>query len=244
HSTVPRAVSTPAVAAASVPAAMPAQNPAAVLPYTPSTAPEAPVREGAWEQTIGLKVAGWVGALVLVIGAALGIKFGYEHWVVRLPAEVRLATLAAFGFGLIAAGEWVYRRVHVLSAVGLFGAGVASLFLVAYTGHGYFDLYSRDVAFVLMALATLIGAAVAMRGRLVSIATLSILGGHVAPLVLGVGCERLVEFLAYLLMLQVVALVLAAWGNAPRWWTLRSLALLTTAAWLMPMLEGTCRGLL
>src|SRR4051812_14821841 len=39
----------------------------------PALAPTAP----ALEQTIGLKWAGWVGAVVLTIGAALGVKFAY-----------------------------------------------------------------------------------------------------------------------------------------------------------------------
>jgi uncharacterized membrane protein len=122
---------------------------------------------------------------VLVIGAALGLKYAYDqNWLGRLPAELRLMFLALSAMGLIGAGEYVYRRINPLSAVGLFGAGVALAFLAGYYGHSL-GLYERGPAMALMAVATLIGAGVSMRGRLVSIAALSILGGNIAPLVWG-----------------------------------------------------------
>ena len=130
----------------------------------------------ALEQMIGLKLAGWVGAIVLVIGAGFGIKYAYDRgWLGGVPPAVRLALIYLGGFGLIAAGEYVYRRINVISAAGLFGAGVATLFLVSYAGNAYYGLYARQTAFALMAISTIIGAAVAMRGKLVSIAVLSLL---------------------------------------------------------------------
>ena len=97
---------------------------------------------------------------------------------------------------------------HIWSAAVALGF-VAALFLVSYAGHGYYGLYEKHTAFALMALSTLIGAAVAMRGKLVSIAVLSLLGGLIAPAVLHGDSNLVTPFLAYLLMLQVVALVLS-----------------------------------
>lgn len=223
-----------------VPPPLPPQLPKStpVIAYQPPIERPAPVREGGLEQTIGLKWAGWVGALVLLIGAALAVRYSYEMWLSKASAEVRLALMAAGGLALIGAGEWVYRRVHVRSAVGLFGAGVATLFLVAYAGYGYLDVYSRQVAFILMAIVTLIGAGVAMRGRLASIAVLSLIGGHFVPVVLSSGKGRIGVLLGYVLMLQLVAVLLAAWGASKRWWTLRWLALVMTALWMAIVLQG------
>src|SRR5439155_25874171 len=126
---------------------------------------------------IGWKLSGWVGAIVLVTGAGLGIKYAYDMgWLGGLPPAIRLSLMYLTGFGLIAAGELVYRRINKISATGLFGAGVATLFLVSYAGHAYYGLYQRETAFALMALSTLVGAAVSMRGRLASIAALSLTG--------------------------------------------------------------------
>ncbi len=95
------------------------------------------------EETIGLRWAGWIGSIVLVIGVGLGIKFAYDNgWFGHLPVPVRLMLMSLVGVALLAAGEVVYRRVNVVSAAGLFGGGVAVLFLVSYAGHVYYHAYS------------------------------------------------------------------------------------------------------
>src|SRR5206468_7405318 len=95
---------------------------------------------GALEQTIGLKWAGWIGAVILLIGAALGVKYAYDqHWFAALPIWIWPSIIAACGFALIGAGEWVYRKVNVVPAASLFGAGIATLLLVSYIGHSYYE---------------------------------------------------------------------------------------------------------
>jgi uncharacterized membrane protein len=188
------------------------------------------------EQAIGLRWSGWVGAIVLVIGAGLGIDFAWRQgWFAIVSPAARVAGLTAIGVGLIGAGEVVYRRVNVRSAVGLFAAGVAVLFLAAYAGFAFYGLYGRGVAFALMAAATVVGAAVARRGDLVSIAALSIVGGNLAPALLRTGDPAPFGFLTYLLTLQLVAVALAFRGG-PKWWTLRGLSLATTALWVAAVL--------
>ena len=110
------------------------------------------------------------------------------------------------------------------------------LFLVSYAGFGFYGLYARNTAFVLMGMSTLVGAGVARRGNLVSIAVLSLLGGNIAPLVLGGNTDDLHAFLVYLLMLQSVALVLAAWGGHSKWWALRGVSLTTTTLWAFSLI--------
>ncbi len=204
-------------------------------PSTPQSKPARPADP--LEQTIGLKWAGWVGAVVLTIGAALGIKFAYDqHWFELVSPAARLVLMSLASAALLAAGEVVYRRVNRMSAASLFGAGVALAFLVAYAGHGYYDLYGRDTAFGLMAFVTLLGAGVAVRGGLVPIAVLSLIGGNLAPLILRSDHPRLVPFLAYLTMLQLVALSLSTWGRSGGWRVLRGLSLTTTSLWLAGLL--------
>lgn len=195
--------------------------------------PEPPAAaRGAFEQTLGLKVAGWAGAIVVGIGAALGIKFAKDQgWLGNVPPAAWLALMSLGGLALIAAGEVVYRRVGQVAAAGLFGAGVAVLFVVSFAGHRYYGLYPAATAYGLTAAAALVGAAVAVRGNLVSIAVLSIVGGNVAPLVLR-GGEPGAPFYAYLLMLQAVALALSWYGRGGKWWVLRFVSLPTTAFWM------------
>jgi uncharacterized membrane protein len=199
---------------------------------------------GGLEQTIGLKWAGWIGAVVLLVGAGLGVKFAYDQgWLGFLTPTVRVVLMMVGGFALIGAGEWVRARVEPLAATGLYGAGVALLFLSSYAGHGYYGLYESRTAFVLMAGATVIGAGVSLRGRLVSIAVLSLIGGNIAPALLGSAGSPLVAFLGYLLMLQVVALAVAGWGRAEKWWVVRWVSLVTTAVWVLVVVLSRGEGI-
>lgn len=213
-----------------LPARTPPPPPAAGPPRPPP--PVARPREDL-EQTIGLKWAGWIGAIVLVVGVGLGIKFAYDQgWFGHLPVAVRLLFMSLGGFALLGAGEVVYRRVNILSAAALFGAGVGVLFLVSYAGNVYYGEYSYQTAFVFAVLTTLIGSAVAIRGRLASIAVLSQVGGHLAPFVLSTGDPPGLPLLAYVFTLQLVALILAFWGRTEKWWILRGWSLVATSWWV------------
>ena len=218
--------------------------PLPVMPYRQQAAMELARPQGL-EQIIGLKWAGWVGAVVLVFGAALGIKFAYDQgWFLAISPVLRVCSMALIGLSLIAAGEWVYRRVNVLSATGLFGAGVAVLFVVSYSGFAYYHLYLHNTAFVFMGVSTLIGAAIARRGNLVSIAVLALIGGNLAPVLLQTQMPLLSGLLIYLLMLQGVSLALAQWGGDPKWWILRGLSLASTSLWMAAVIELQPRWLL
>ena len=207
--------------------------------YASVPPPAAPAVAGAFEQTVGLKWAAWGGAILSVIAVALGVKYAYDQgWLGGLPDSAKLVLMSLGGLGLIAAGEVVYRRVNRLSAVGLYAAGVASLFVISYAGFGYYGLYARPAAFTLMGLSTLIGAAVAVRGRLASVGILSLIGGNVAPLLLGGDSSSPAPLLLYLLALQLVALFLAWWGAGPKWWAIRGVSLATTALWAATLLLG------
>jgi uncharacterized membrane protein len=204
-----------------------------VLQYVTGRPPlPSEVPQGNLERMIGLKWAGWFGAIVLVIGAALGFRYAYDNgWLQALPYTVRLLLMSLAGFALIAAGEVVLRRVNRISAAGLYGAGTAVLFLVSYAGYEWYGIYARGTAFILMGVATVIGVAIAGRARLVSIAVLSLIGGHAAPIILSARAESVVPFLLYLLFLQLLALALCVWRAAPKWWVLRSLALAAAVIW-------------
>lgn len=226
----------PAADAASpppIPPPLPYEDVAAPIP----TIPYRPVNERLprpdFEQTIGLKWAGWIGAVVLVIGAALGFKFAYDQgWLGLLPDAGKLAAMSLAGFVLIGAGEFVLRRINRLSAAGLYGAGVAILFLASYAGYAWYGLFAYDAAIALSGVSALLGVLLSARSDLISIAALAILGGAIAPAAIGLGDTPLASLCLYLLALQVMALVLCAWRREPKWWVLRGLSLACIGIWM------------
>ncbi len=215
------------------------EAPLAVQPigYRPGNAPQ-PERT-TLEQTIGLKWAGWVGAVVLVIGAALGFKYAYDQgWLGNLPDPAKLASLSLCGFGLIALGELVLRRVNKAAAVGLYGAGVAMLFVASFAGHAWYGLFAENVAIGLSLASALAGVLLAARADMVSIAVLAIVGGTIAPLILGSQKPNVLGFLTYLLGLQLMALALCAGLATAKWWVLRSVSLVTLWLWMPAVIFG------
>ena len=208
-----------------------------VVPYEAAVEPSRD--DGGFERAIGLRLAGWAGAGIVVFGLVLGAKYAYDAGLVGLiPAGVRLALLFAAGAAFVAAGEAVYRRVGVVPAAGLFAAGIATLFVASFSGHAALGVYGETAALVLMGLTAVAGAAVAVRGKLVSVALLSLAGGHLAPLVLGGGTGGAVVLLAYVLALQVATLAAAWRGRGPRWWAARWAALAADAGWVAWLLAG------
>ncbi len=230
----PLPVIAPAVPVGAIDAMTDDSAPARVLPYnTPAVAVQRKDTHTSFEQWIGLNWTGWVGAIVLVIGAALGIKYAYDSgWLAGLPKEVRLGLCFAGGLGLLGVGEWIDRKINRISAACVLGAGVATLFVVSYAGFGYFELYAQSTAFVLMAISTFIGAGVAMRKNLVSIAALALLGGNLAPIILQTHEPRYAALLGYVLVLQIIALALTAFGRGGKWWIMRGFAIVMPAFWV------------
>ncbi len=204
--------------------------------YQPVNAPQ---QQTTLEQTIGLKWAGWIGAVVLVIGAALGFKYAYDQgWLGSLPDPAKLACLSLCGFGLIALGEFVLRRVNKAAAAGLYGAGVAMLFVASYAGHAWYGLFAENVAIGLSLASALAGVLLAARADLVSIAVLAIVGGAIAPLIIGSDKPNVVGFLTYLLGLVLMALALCHWLATAKWWALRSVSLTTLLFWMPAIIFG------
>lgn len=184
------------------------------------------------EQLFGLKLAGWIGAVVLVIGSALGVKYVYDQgWLGVVPDSVTLGLLYLVGIAVLGIGEWVHRKVSALASTGIFGAGVALLFVVSYAGYGYYELYSQGPAFALMAASCAIGAIIAYRVGMVSIAVLSLIGANLAPVIVRPEPTSQWNLPIYLLALQLVALFLAYIHNTSGWWVLRVVSLLSIGLW-------------
>ncbi len=203
--------------AAPVPPPAPPKRPPAAAPRPPRRAPI--------EVLIGQSWMAWVGAIVIIIGAGFLVKLGYEAgWWTGLPASVRCILVAAFGAALVVGGEVAKRRVGVAASVGLFGAGLGTLYLDAYAAFRWFDVVSQETAFILTAIVAVIGFAITIRTGFRTIGVLSIAGGYLTPWLFRSDTTHAIEVGAYLTMLLSVSLVLS--GLRPQSFrTLRYVAL-------------------
>ncbi|MHC4107790.1 MAG: DUF2339 domain-containing protein, partial [Planctomycetota bacterium] len=167
---------------AAPPTAPPVTRPPAPAPK-PAAAVKKPARSGSdVEMMIGSRWLGWVGAIVILVGAGLLVAAGVQAgWWGRMSPLARCWLVAGFGALLVIGGEVVLRRVGRVASVGLFGAGLGVLYLDAFAASTWFDLTGPVTSFALMGVVALGGFAITLRTRFVSIGILSIVGGYLAP---------------------------------------------------------------
>ncbi len=225
---------TPTPTRPAVPPTAPPTAPPKMTPPAPPPARRAPPRpprkkRPPLEVRIGQNWAAWVGAIVIVVGAGLLVKYGYDAglWMKMGPAT-RCLLVAGFGALLVAAGEVAVRRLGVAASVGLFGAGLGTLYLDALAAFTRFEIVSQEWSFVLMAAVAILGFGVTLRTRFVSIGVLSVVGGYLTPWLLSEGGGHTIEVGTFLTMLLGVSLGLSM-ARAQTFRLLRYVALGGTA---------------
>jgi uncharacterized membrane protein len=169
------------------------------------------------EQRIGQSWAAYAGAFVIVIAVSFLLKLVYDQgWWGRLSPLTQCLAVAGFGGLLVAAGEVALRRIGLAASVGLFGAGLGTLYMDAFAAFEWFEvargvpLVSQEWSFVLMGVVALLGFGITFRTDFLSIGVLSLLGGYLTPWLLRGGSAHVLEVGVYLTMLLGVSLGLSA----------------------------------
>lgn len=203
-------------------------------PTTDEAAPMRPAAEPAanadeapgwnFEELFGRHLPVWAGGIALALAGFFLVKYSIEVGLVTPAVRSLLGLL--FGIGLIAGAE-VARRVPRLAAdprvaQSLSGAGVASLYGVAYMATNLYGLIGPTAGFGAMAAVTVAALALSLRYGAPT-ALLGLLGGFVAPALVNTGEGSVPALLAYLL-LMVGGLLGVARAQGWRWLGLLALA--------------------
>jgi uncharacterized membrane protein len=159
------------------------------------------------ELMIGGRWYALVGAIFVVIGLGLFLKFGIENGWFAMPPAMRCLMVGLGGLGLLGAGEYVRRRISRIGAAGLYSAGLATLYLTVYGAHALYDLIPPNVSFTMMAATAIAGIALACFTALPAVAVISILGGYVVPLMFADSGAHAAVLPSYLVMLLLIAMV-------------------------------------
>lgn len=188
---------------------------------------------GSIERQIGARWFGAIGAVVVIIGIGLFAKLAYDWgWFKVLTPPIRCGLGAGFGLLLLLAGEALRRKVNVLAGAGMTAAGLGSIYASTYAAYGFYDLLPPPVAFALLGGCALLGVAIGARARIVFVACLSLATGYLTPVLMHESESAPWVLPAYLLMLSVVGVGLAAWKQG-------SYRLVRAVAWIGTLLLGT-----
>lgn len=157
-----------------------------------------------------------MGALTIVVGAAVSIKIAYDkHWFRVLSLPLRCAICAAFGLAMLGLGEVALRKISRAASVGLFGAGLGTLYVTTLVSFRLEVLGSAGLTLALLAVVACIGIAVAVRAALLSIGVISIIAGYAAPLLVPDAGAFRAALPSYLTMMLLIGLALSAWRPRP-----------------------------
>lgn len=134
------------------------------------------------EEFLGARLFAVAGAIVILVGAALGIGLAVQAglWG-AMPPAARAGLIAAFGVALIVAGEIVLRRVGRPAAIGLFAAGIGVLWLDAFAAWRAFGVVDETGALVLMGAVSAVAFGLTWRSGSAVVGHIALVAGFLSP---------------------------------------------------------------
>ncbi len=177
-----------------------------------------------WEALIGGKILNRVGALAIIIGIGFFLKYAFNNNLISESMRVAIGFAAG---GLMLAGGYIFKRKNFqVFAQGIAGAGIAILYLSAYSSFNYYHLVPQSVAMVLMILITAITFWQAFENDSIVIALFGWLGGFLTPILISTGQANEVGLFSYIFLLNIGLLVIVLKNE--KWAIIEPLSLAAT----------------
>jgi uncharacterized membrane protein len=181
------------------------------------------------ERLIGGNLFLILGALVVVGAVGFFLKLAYDQgWLSAITPLWRCVFAALFGAGLMGVGEIGAKRLGRFATTGFSGAGLAVLYATAFATYALFELVPIVVAFWMLAGVAAFGIVTGLRARSAWLSGLALVGGFLAPVIMGDPDSPAWALPAYLLALCVTGYALTL--RAPRQRPLARIAWIGTLA--------------
>lgn len=147
-----------------------------------------------------------IGMVVMFFGLSFLVKYASNQGL--LPIELRMTAVAAVAIALIGLGWKTRDRVGGYGLV-LQGGGIAALYLTVFAAAKMYSLMPAGLAFGLMFIVVLLGAALAVLQNAQVLALMATAGGFLAPILTSDGSGNHVGLFGFYLLLNVGILVVA-----------------------------------
>nr|WP_086940240.1 DUF2339 domain-containing protein [Thaumasiovibrio occultus] len=183
----------------------------------------------------------WIGAIALLIGMGFVVQF-MGDWVVLSP-PARMALAGGIALLTVAAGEGLHRKIQAgqLSLIdragkgyipaGVVAAGMMGIYTTVILSRTLYQLMPVGIALVLVGVASLLCLWLSRRLG-VLMAALGVLGGYLAPVMIGWHSVGIWVQLSYLLAIAGAAVATARWQRID--WLL-SLNMAAFFAWVLAL---------
>lgn len=153
-----------------------------------------------------------MGVLILFLGLAFLLRYTAER--VTVPIELRYASVALIGAGLLGLG-WFLRRRRADYALIMQGMGIGVFYLTTLSAMKFHALIPSEMGFAFMFVVSLLGASLAILQKAPALAIIAALEGFATPILTSTGGNHMMGLFTYLSILDV-GIVLVAWFNAWR----------------------------
>ncbi len=211
-----------------------------------SAPPEAPVPpvppRPAWhegfkfEENIGAKLPVWIGGVALALAGFFLVKYSIDNNL--LSPAVRCGAGLLFGFGLLAAGNWVRARPGIADGArigqAITGAGLADLYVSIYAATTLYQLIPATAGFAGLAAVTAAAVILSLRHGM-PIAIIGMLGGFLTPAMVSTNHPQAAPLFIYL---YFVMTGLFAVIRRERWWVLSIPVVFFAFLWVLIWLFG------
>ena len=203
------------------PVAVTSNTTAAATPVKPRPAPKPPEPVIPFKDRLPTPIKNFIyggntlvkmGVLILFLGLAFLLRYTAER--VTVPIELRYASVAMVGAGLLALG-WFLRRRRADYALIMQGMGIGVFYLTTLSAMKMHALIPSEMGFAFMLVVSLLGAALAILQKAPALAIIAALEGFATPILTSTGGNHMMGLFTYLSILDV-GIVLVAWFNAWR----------------------------
>ena len=175
-----------------------------------------------FEKLVGVRLFAWLGGLGLFIGAAFFLEYSIEHDLVSPPLRIGIGLVA--GAAAVLIGDFIRGKAD-RAGQALGGAGIATLHASLFAAHTLYGLIPAPATFIAMALVTAAAGFIAVRRDAFVLAVIGLVGGFATPVLLSSGEDHRYALFAYIGLLDVGVLFVAA---KRRWLALTAMAFVAT----------------
>jgi hypothetical protein len=187
-----------------------------------------------FENLIGGRILNRIGSAALIIGIALFLKFAFDNnWITE---SMRIVIGFVTGIGFLALGERYIKKDYQIFTQGIFGTGLATLYLTVFAAYNFYHLFSQPLAFAVMTLVTAICYFIARRHNSKSISWIASFGGYLTPILLQSGNTNVLALLAFLSILNINQILQIKYK--PEWQKLIYLSFIMSYFYFFSLVSG------
>jgi uncharacterized membrane protein len=203
-----------------------ARRPLERPPIQPTTVPSAPQQNAAAvypraqrderdvESTIAGQWFNYVGILAIALAVSFFLKYAFDNnWIGPAGRVMAGFIVGALMYPL---SHWIFKRGYTYYSEGIAGLGAAILYLSAWAGWHYYQIFSQGIAFPLMISITVVTVGIAWMRDSERMAALALTGGLLTPILVSTGENAEVALLSYVAVLGGGMLAIA-WTRKWRW---------------------------